>query len=46
MTQGYVTVLPHRTGRVFGNVTRDGEKLLRNIHMGQDDAQMLSQETG
>jgi hypothetical protein len=41
MTEGYVAVFSHHTGRVFSVVTRDREKLLRDIRMSQDDAEML-----
>jgi len=46
MTKGHVVVFSHHTGKVFSYVTRDREKLPQNIHIGQDDAEMLSQETG
>jgi hypothetical protein len=46
MTKGYLAVLSHQRGSVFDDGTRDGEKMLRNIHMGQDDAEMFSQQTG
>jgi hypothetical protein len=39
MTKDYVALFSHQKGRVFGDMTRDRD-------MGQDDAGMLSQETG
>jgi hypothetical protein len=44
--KGYVAAFPHQTGRVFGDVMTAREKLSQNMHMDQDDAEMLSQETG
>ena len=46
MAKENVAVFSHETGRVFDELARDREKLLRNIHMGQDDAETLSQGTG
>lgn len=44
--KSYVAVRSHQTGRVFDDVTTAREKLPKNVHIGEDDAEMFSQETG